>query len=98
MIDFHEIRPPKKTNQDDFKFVLILLDQTSQFVTLVPTKDMRAETAAQAIMDHFILRFGAFRYLVSDRSTSWLNQLFEAFLKCQGCKLIMFALHRFAHE
>jgi hypothetical protein len=70
MIDFHEIRPPKNTNHEGFKHVLILLEQMSQDVTLVPTKDMRAETAAQAIMDHYILRFGAFRYLVSDRSTS----------------------------
>jgi hypothetical protein len=84
MLDFHEIRPPKNTNHDGFKYVLILLEQMSQYVTLVPTKDMRAETAAQAIMDHYILRFGAFRYLVSDRSTSWLNQLFEAFLKMPG--------------
>jgi hypothetical protein len=84
MIDFHEIRPPKNTNHDGFKYVLILLEQMSQYVTLVPTKDMRAETAAQAIMDHYILRFGAFRYLVSDRSSSWLNQLFEALLKMPG--------------
>jgi hypothetical protein len=83
MVDFHKIRLPKKTNQDGFKFVL-LLDQMSQYVTLVPPKDMRVETAAQAIMDHFILRFGAFRYLVDDRSTSWLNQLFEAFFKVSG--------------
>jgi hypothetical protein len=84
MIDYHEIRPPKNTNHEGFKYVLILLEQMSQYVTLVPTKDMRAETAAQAIMDHYILRFGAFRYLVSDRSSSWLNQLFEAFLKMPG--------------
>jgi hypothetical protein len=56
----------------------------SQFVTLIPTRDMKAETAAQAIMDHFILKFGTFRYLISDRSSSWLNQLFETFLKMPG--------------
>jgi hypothetical protein len=84
MLDFHEIRPPKNTNHDDFKYVLILLEQMSQYVTSVPTKDMSTETAAQAIMDHYTLRFGAFRYLVSDRSTSGLNQLFEAFLKMPG--------------
>jgi hypothetical protein len=84
MINFHEIRRLKKTNYDGFKFVLILLDEMSQFVTLIPTKDMRAETAAQEIMDHLSLRFGAFRYLVSDRSISRLNQLFEAFLKMPG--------------
>jgi hypothetical protein len=81
MIDFHEIRQPKRAGKDVFKYVLILIDQMSQFVTLIPTRDMKAETAAQAIMDHFILKFGTFRYLISDRSSSWLNQLFETFLK-----------------
>jgi hypothetical protein len=84
MIDFHEIRQPKRAGKDVFKYVLILIDQMSQFVTLIATRDMKAETAAQAIMDHFILKFGTFRYLISDRSSSWLNQLFEAFLKMPG--------------
>jgi hypothetical protein len=84
MIDFHEIRQPKRAGKDVFKYVLILIDQMSQFVTLIPTRDMKAETAAQAIMDHFILKFGTFRYLISDRSSSWLNQLFETFLKMPG--------------
>jgi hypothetical protein len=70
--------------KDVSKYVLILIDQMSQFVTLIPTRDMKAETAAQAIMDHFILKFGTFRYLISDRSSSWLNQLFETFLKMPG--------------
>jgi hypothetical protein len=56
----------------------------SQYTTLVPTRDMKAETAARAIMDHVILKFGTFRYLISDRSSSWLNQLFETFLKMPG--------------
>jgi transposase InsO family protein len=45
---------------------------------------MKAETAARAIMDHVILKFWTFRYLISDRSSSWLDQLFEAFLKMRG--------------
>jgi hypothetical protein len=56
----------------------------SQFTTLVPTRDMKAETAAEAIMDHFILKFGTFRYLISDGSSSWLNQLSETFRKMPG--------------
>jgi hypothetical protein len=84
MIDFHEIRQPKRAGKDVFKYVLILIDQMSQFVTLIPTRDMKAETAAQAIMDHSILKFGTLRYLISDRSSSWLNQLFETFLKMPG--------------
>jgi hypothetical protein len=84
MIDFHEIRQPKRARKDVFKYVLILINQMSQFVTLIATRDMKAETAAQAIVDHFILNFGTFRYLISNRSSSWLNQLFETFLKMPG--------------
>jgi hypothetical protein len=62
MIDFHEIRQPKRAGKDVSKYVLILIDQMSQFTTLIATRDMKAETAAQAIMDHFILKFGTFRY------------------------------------
>jgi hypothetical protein len=84
MIDFHEIRQPKRAGKDVFKYILILIDQMSQFVTLIPRRDMKAQTAAQAIMDYFILKFGMFRYLISDRSSSWRNQLFETFLKMPG--------------
>jgi hypothetical protein len=84
MIDFHEIRQPKRAGKEAHRYVLILIDQMSQFTTLIATRDMKAETAAQAIMDHFILKFGTFRYLISDRSSSWLNQLFETFLKMPG--------------
>jgi hypothetical protein len=48
---------------------------------MITTKDQKAETAAKAIMDNIILKFGCFRYLVSDRSRSWLNNLFQEFLK-----------------
>jgi hypothetical protein len=81
MIDFHEVRTEKQNRTDSYRYILILVDQFSQHVTLVPCKDMRATTAARSIMDHHILRFGCFRYLISDRSSSWLNDLFQAFLK-----------------
>jgi hypothetical protein len=47
----------------------------------MPCKDMRATTVARSIMEHHIQRFGYFRYLMSNRSSSWLNELFQAFLK-----------------
>jgi hypothetical protein len=54
MIDFDEIRQPKRAGKDVFKFVLILIDQMSQYTTLVPPRDVKAETAARAIMHrHF---------------------------------------------
>jgi hypothetical protein len=81
MIDFHEVRQDKSAGADAYKYVLVCIDQFSQFVSMIATKDQKAETAAKAIMDNIILKFGCFRYLVSDRSRSWLNNLFQEFLK-----------------
>jgi hypothetical protein len=83
-VDFHEIRTPKKSAPSEFKYVLVAVDQASQYVTLLPTSNMQAATAARLIMDNIILKYGTFRYLISDRSTSWLIQLFAAFLTLPG--------------
>jgi hypothetical protein len=81
MIDFHEVRQDKSAGADAYKYVLVCIDQFSQFVSMIATKDQKAETAAKAIMDNIILKFGCFRYLVSDRSPSWLNNLFQEFFE-----------------
>jgi hypothetical protein len=81
MIDFHEVSTEKQNRTDSYRYILSLVDQFSQHVTLVPCKDMRVTTAARSIMNHHILRFGCFRYLISGRSSSWLNDVFQAFLK-----------------
>jgi hypothetical protein len=64
--------------------VLVAIDRASNYVTLLPTANMQAATAARLIMDNIILKCGTFRYLISDRSTSWLNQLFAAFSTLPG--------------
>jgi hypothetical protein len=87
-IDFHTVKQDKRYQKENiYRHVLVLVDQYSQYITLVPTKDQKAETAAKAIMDHIILRFGCFRYLISDRGTSWLNELFQCFLKMPNMKI-----------
>jgi hypothetical protein len=83
-VDFHEIRTPKKSAPSEFRYVLVAIDQASYYVTLMPTSNMQAATAARLIMDNIILKYGTFRYLITDRSTSWLNQLFAAFLTLPG--------------
>lgn len=50
----------------------------------MPTANIKAETAARLLVDNIVLKFGAFRYLISDRSASWLHQLFAAFLTLSG--------------
>jgi hypothetical protein len=57
-----------------------MVDQFSQYLTLCPTRETTAKTAAELIMDHIIIKFGCVRYRISYRSSSWLNELFKKFL------------------
>jgi hypothetical protein len=40
-IDFHEIRTPKKSCPREYKYVLVAIDQASNYVTLLPTAKCR---------------------------------------------------------
>jgi hypothetical protein len=87
-IDFHTVKQEKRFQKDDiFRHVLVVVESLTQFVLLIPCKTQTAEEAAQAIMDHYILKFGCFRYLISDRGSSWLNELFQTFLKMPNMKI-----------
>jgi hypothetical protein len=87
-IDFHTVKQEKRFQKDDiFRHVLVIVESLTQFVLLIPCKTQTAEEAAQAIMDHYILKFGCFRYLISDRGSSWLNELFQTFLKMPNMKI-----------
>jgi hypothetical protein len=39
MIDFHEVRQDKSAGADAYKYVLVCIDQFSQFVSMIATKD-----------------------------------------------------------
>jgi hypothetical protein len=39
-------------------------------IILIPARDTSAETSAKLIYEHYVLRFGAFKYFISDRGTS----------------------------
>jgi hypothetical protein len=94
-IDWHEIRLPKAKRQKmekanegknepekaPYKNVLVLLDQASQYVTLRATRDQTAATAAKIIYDSIFMQYGCPRYIISDRGSSWLNELFQNFIK-----------------
>jgi hypothetical protein len=61
-IDFHTVKQEKRFQKDDiFRHVLVIVESLTQFVLLIPCKTQTAEEAAQAIMDHYILKFGYFR-------------------------------------
>jgi hypothetical protein len=52
-----------------------------QYVTLRATRDQTAATAAKIIYDSIFMQYGCPRYITLDRGSSWLNELFQNFIK-----------------
>ena len=54
---------------------------------MVATKDQKASTAAAMIYENWILKFGAPSQILSDRGSSFLNELFQTFLHMDGMNI-----------
>jgi hypothetical protein len=86
--DFHSVLMSKRSNcQAQYKHVFVIVDQLSQHAHLVPTRDQLANTAAEEIFK-YILKYGVFKNVVSDRSSTFLNQTFQALLKMPGMEAV----------
>lgn len=68
--DFRYITP----GENGFDYVLILKDDLSGFVRLVPATNANAETAADALIDWFSC-FGTVKQWVSDRGSHFKNEI-----------------------
>lgn len=63
--------------ENDFKYILIIKDDFSNYVWLIPTKKCDGESAAKDITD-WIAAFGAPSLWVSDQGSHFKNQLMTA--------------------
>ena len=75
---------PFPTDQDGNSHIVVMIDNFTRFVELyaVPTTDK--EGYAKCLVQ-FTGRYGAPRYLLSDRGPQFVNELLEYLLKHMGC-------------
>jgi transposase InsO family protein len=74
---------PLPTDKHDNKFIVVLIDAFSRYITLYPTKDVSAASAAQAFYLH-TCRFGFPTSITTDNGTQYMNSLFEQLSKQLG--------------
>jgi RNase H-like domain found in reverse transcriptase/Reverse transcriptase (RNA-dependent DNA polymerase)/Integrase zinc binding domain/gag-polyprotein putative aspartyl protease/Integrase core domain len=89
-IDYHSIPTHTRGSRPDpdkYKHVLVVVDQLSQYCIMVPAKDQTSATTAQLLFDNWILRFGAPSIIISDRSQTWLSEVFQSFLKMSAIRV-----------
>ncbi len=86
--------PNKSANGN--KYVLILIDIASRYLTTIPIQNKTAEIVANKIHE-FVLRFGIFETLVPDLGTEYSNALME-----KTCELLrvehLFSIAYHHHE
>jgi len=79
-VDFHSILVRQKDRaQQVYKHVFSIICQNTQFLVLRATKDQTAETVARELW-RYSLKYGMFSKLISDRSKSFINSVFKAFI------------------
>ena len=84
--------PHKRINVDSFavgsadengnEYVVVIVDTCTRWVELHPVKDLKAESIAQKLMEHFG-RFGPPSEILTDRGTEYKNDLIQQLTQWQ---------------
>lgn len=64
---------PIKSNSD-FKYILTLQCELTKYIAAIPIEDKEARTIAKALVEGFILKYGNFKTLKSDKGSEILNE------------------------
>ena len=87
------IKVPKHTKSQKFGYILVLLDALSLNCELVPTVGTTAQETCDAIVTHWLCRYGTFKYLISDRHPAFVSNLTQLLLQAAGVKHIKVAAY-----
>ena len=85
MFDFLKLSITPRSKQ----FLLVIVDKTSHFTILIPTKNQSAETISKKIWRHVISEFGVMKYLSSDRAAAFTGKVLKHLTENFGVKQIL---------
>lgn len=76
------------TSHDGYRYLFTMIDRTTRWVEAVPMVEKSAETCANALVNHWISRFGTPKVLTSDQGRQFESELFQHLLQAIGTKFI----------
>ena len=79
---------PYKRSQDGSRYVLVFVDQFTKMVELCATKDQLADTVAHLFYERILCRYGAPRFLLSDRGPQMRSLLVQQLCTTFGVQKI----------
>jgi transposase InsO family protein len=74
--DYAYVCAAKPATAHGYEHVLVIMDEFSKFVHLIPTESADAETTVRALLE-WMARYGIVRNWVSDQGTHFLNKVVE---------------------
>jgi len=77
---------PFRTSRNGYRYAITMCDRFSRYLEIVPLKDMKAFTCAQAIVNKWVSSFGVPQYVISDQGTQFEGKLFESMFDILGIK------------
>jgi hypothetical protein len=86
---------PLTPTADGYTYLLVIIDTFSRFVELIPIKDTKAITAANAIIP-FVGRYGIPSAFLTDNATQFVNQVIKELMGMLDCNHI--TIHPHSHE
>ena len=79
-------------SSNNYKFILVLLCESSNFLIAEPTKTTQAPEVCKILMKYFIRYFGAPKQIITDQDPALLSSLCQWCFKTFGIKLITCSL------
>ena len=76
---------PFLPDKSDNKYVVVIIDQFSRFVTLHPSKDSTADSATKALLTHYGY-FGPSKEIRTDKGSQYLNSMLSSLHKITKTK------------
>ncbi|GKT32505.1 Transposon Tf2-6 polyprotein, partial [Aduncisulcus paluster] len=80
---------PYKEDGFGYKYILVLIDNFTRYIELVPLRSLRAEETADAIIKRIFLRYGIPRVVHSDNGKQFVNALMRQIYNLFGIKQSM---------
>jgi hypothetical protein len=74
---------PLPPTEDGYCHIIVIVDTFTRFVELIPSKDVSAATAAEALLSHSG-RYGMPMKITSDKGSQFMNHLIEEFMSLMG--------------
>ena len=81
--------PIKPTSPQGNKYIMVITDKFSKFVRLAALPNLKAETAAQCLMEQHVFNEGPPLALVSDKGCQFTSDLFRELCKLMGIKQLI---------